>query len=355
MYHAVYGTPIPESGVNWLELKFHIQSGGIPQILWKCLASSENRYASMKELHEELMKLVHLYSPTFYYQIGGISNIGLEPNRTINQDRYYYTSGRIETVIGPYNWALMAIADGMGGMEAGDAASAAAIDALMEESAGITQNHYPISAETQLKLLTNWVQAANAKAYVTMESMGSVGGTTMLCCMLVENRLAIAHVGDCRLYLLRDGILEQLTRDHSMAMTKALLGKIPISEVRHMPERNQISRSLGGTAFLPEHLIDSLEIMKNKPTMDLYSRDTLILCSDGIWELVTEEDMKNILSRSDLDVNALIQEHIKLALERGAPDNATIIILQIRQEMPLGANQAMGKPRASRPTNSKKG
>jgi PPM family protein phosphatase len=343
LYHAIMGKSIPESGLADVEFRHLTHLGGIPQVLWKCLTDYDNRYASMKEVHDELMKLVRLYSPTFSYRVYGASTIGLEPMRTTNQDCYFYVTGRVDTEVGPYNWGVIAIADGMGGLESGDVASNAAIAALMEKSTLITQSFYPISPETQTRLIANWVQDANEKVNKSLVSADSIGGTTLSSCLLIENRLAIAHVGDCRIYLFRQGKLELLTRDHSLAMSLALQGKIPLSEVRNHPDRNQITRSLGGNTVLPDLLIDTLEVIRNKPTMDLVSDDLLILCSDGIWESITEPEMLEIIAKEQDSIDTMVRRFIASVLQKGAPDNATIIIFRISQETPEDADMIIGK------------
>ena len=120
----------------------------------------------------------------------------------------------------------------------------------------------------------------------------------MVCACLVGNRLAIAHVGDCRLYLIRAGEARLLTRDHSLAMALVMQGEMELADLRKRPERSQVTRSLGERRPMPDYLVDTLEQVTGKPTMELEVGDTLLLCSDGVWEPLTEEELVSATWRS---------------------------------------------------------
>src|SRR5205085_5559584 len=149
------------------------------------------------------------------------------------------------------------VADGMGGMAAGEIASQAAVEAVSEaaisELAG-SPGACP-SAEAQSAMLERWALDAHARVRGALDALKARGGCTLLCACLVDRRLAIAHVGDCRLYLARDEQLELLTRDHSAAMERCLREEIAPDDLRLDPDRSVLTRSLGG-AWPPE--VDTL-------------------------------------------------------------------------------------------------
>jgi protein phosphatase len=153
----------------------------------------------------------------------------------------------------------------------------------------------------------------------------------MVCASVFDGELALAHVGDSRLYLIRQGHVRSLTRDHSLAMAMALQGEIAFEEVRSHRERNKISRSLGDRRPLPDYYVDSLEVSTGEETFQLQPGDTLLLCSDGVWEPVTEEEMAAAASRTS-DPAGIAEGLLKKVLERGAPDNATVVLLRTEQD-----------------------
>src|SRR5262249_47512890 len=147
------------------------------------------------------------------------------------------------------------------------------------------------SADEQARVVKQWVHRANRKVCAALEARGAHGGTTLVCACIVNRRLAIAHVGDCRLYRIRDHEVELLTRDHSLAMSLALQGEIGMEEVRSHPDRSTVTRSLGDCEPLPDYFVDTLEQASCTATVDLDAGDLLVLCTDGIWEPVLEQDL----------------------------------------------------------------
>ena len=142
------------------------------------------------------------------------------------------------------NWLLACVADGMGGMEAGEAASRRS----SKSSRLKPRRRFPrslLSQETHIAALKKWAREANEAVISALEKRKAKGGTTLVCACLVGSRLAIAHVGDCRLYLIRAGIARLLTRDHSLAMALVSQGEMELSDLRKRPERSQVTRSLG--------------------------------------------------------------------------------------------------------------
>ena len=174
-----------------------------------------------------------------------------------------------------------------------------------------------------------WVHEANERVLSALEKRRAKGGSTVVCACLVGNRLAISHVGDCRLYLIRAGEPRLLTRDHSLAMALAMQGEIPLDDVRKHPERSRVTRSLGERRPMPDYLVDTLEQVTGKPTMELEAGDTLLLCSDGVWEPLSDEELVSYVASYKSDLNAAAEAIVKATLARGGGDNATAVLVRL--------------------------
>jgi protein phosphatase len=334
LYHAVNGAPVPETGAELSTWQPPRRAAGVPQVLHRCLGERESRFGSMGELHSELLRLARRLAPRVSHALSGATTIGLEPTRTTNQDAYACLSGRLASEEGPAAWSVICLADGMGGMAAGEVASAVAVRAVLAAAAAALAGNPAVSPQQQVQLVKQWVSAANEKVCAALEARRARGGCTLLCASLVGRRLAVGHVGDCRLYLLRQGRATLLTRDHSLAMTLVQQGGGSLDEVRRHPERNKVSRSLGERAPLPDHFVDGLEQATGGATLELQAGDLLLLCCDGLWEPVLEEDMARALPPAERDLDAAAERLLGIALERGAPDNATAVILRVDETTP---------------------
>jgi len=133
------------------------------------------------------------------------------------------------------------------------------------------------------------------------------------------------------LYLVRGGKAQVLTRDHSVAMSLAIQGDIPLEEVRHHPDRNRVTRSLGERIPMPDYYADTLQVATGFPSMMLDAGDLLVLCSDGVWEPVTDDEIAACASESG-NLSTIARRLIDLTLQRGAPDNASVVLLRIHEE-----------------------
>jgi protein phosphatase len=329
LFHAVGGTPIAESGAELMAWEPEAPVAGVPQILAKCLGDKVTRYSSAAELQRDLVRFVRRLTPPVRYAVGAATSIGLETGRTTNQDAFAYLVGNSVSEEESRGWLMACVADGMGGMEAGEAASAAVVKGIEAQAQAAFAGRSLLQAEAQVSEVRNWVHEANERVISTLEKRKARGGSTVVCACLIENRLAIAHVGDCRLYLIRGGMAELLTRDHSLAMALAMRGDIQLNEVRRHPERSQVTRSLGERRPMPDYLVDTLEQATGKATMDLELGDTLLLCSDGIWEPLSDEELTSYVTRQASDLNAAAEAIVKETLARGGGDNATALLVRL--------------------------
>ncbi len=159
------------------------------------------------------------------------------------------------------------------------------------------------------------------QAHQTIKSKASGSGTTLTSALILGNLLTIAHIGDSRAYLINsDGILQLLTHDHSLVKRLEEIGQISQEQALTHPQRNILYRALGqGDTFEPDIA-----------TYQLQQGSKLLLCSDGLWGVITDEDMETII-RSSPDPQHVCQTLINLANSTGGPDNISVIIVQIAE------------------------
>lgn len=199
------------------------------------------------------------------FQFAGYSNIGM---RSGNEDSY---------AVKPYGAILLAmVADGLGGHANGEVASSLAVNTVIGLLSG-----KPVDEDALLEALLR----ANSQIC----QAGIHGHTTAAAVWMDQETALAAHVGDSRIYHFRDGRILFQSEDHSYVQVAVLVGELEPSAVRHHPDRNRIFRVLGDPAEAPR--IDSREL-------DLRPGDRLLICSDGFWEPVTEEDMLRTLAET---------------------------------------------------------
>lgn len=226
--------------------------------------------------------------------------------RQVNQD-YVFASD--EPVGNLPN--LFVVADGMGGHNAGDFASSFAVQTLLH-SILEDENQNPI------KIIRNAIEEANrkvleeAKLHVEMSGMG----TTMVLVTVVEDYAYVANVGDSRLYLIEDSIL-QITKDHSLVQEMVRRGLITKEEAETHPDKNIITRVLG---ISPEVEVDFFDI-------HLKADSTLLLCSDGLSNMVSDEDIWRIANTSR-ELREMGMRLVSLANENGGKDNIAVVLVQ---------------------------
>ena len=331
LFHALTGSAIPETGPELSVWQSPNPIAGLPQVLHRCLGPQDTRYKAMAELHRDLVRLMRRNAPCVQYDVSASSSIGLEPSRTTNQDAFGHRWGQIETEELSRQWGVAVVADGMGGMMAGDVASQIAVQTLLADAETLlTKDPIPTPQE-QASHLVRCVHSANERVFSKLNETSSRGGCTLVAISILGQRMAIAHVGDCRVYLVRAGSVTQLTRDHSLVMGLVLQGEVELSELRTHPDRSTVTRSLGERKTLPDYYVDTLEQSSSSPTIQLQPEDLLLLCSDGLWEPVLEQDLLDIATRHQGEPLAVTRDLISLALTRGGRDNATVLAVRARE------------------------
>jgi len=239
--------------------------------------------------------------------------------RTSNEDSY---STRPDV-------GLFVVADGMGGHVAGEVASRVAVEAIeafIQETAGADRNRtWPFPFDPSISLEANRLRAAfrlaNRKIASAIADSQDLRGmaTTASAVLLGARSASVAHVGDSRVYVLRDGTLQQITHDHSWVEEQVRAGTLTPTAARQHPWRNVVTRALSGGED-PE--VDVTDISP-KPG------ERYLLCSDGLFTVVADSHIAEILGGQGVPLESIARSLVAAANEGGGPDNITALILQI--------------------------
>ena len=230
----------------------------------------------------------------------GLSDPGRRRRR--NEDAY---------VISP---PLFAVADGMGGAQAGELASRIAVEAMGEETA----------TPGEERVLT-LIREANRRVFARSSEDASASGmgTTMTAALVCEDgQVTIGHVGDSRAYLLREGRLEQLTEDHSLVAELVRTGKLSAEEAERHPQRSVITRALGTDA----------EVDVDTFTVEAQAGDLFLLCSDGLTSMLDDEEILRTVEDADGDLESAAQGLIRKANRGGGEDNITVVFFELAED-----------------------
>jgi protein phosphatase len=136
-------------------------------------------------------------------------------------------------------------------------------------------------------------------------------------------------VGDSRIYLLRQGQIQQLSEDHSLIAMLSASGQITPEESINHPDRNVLTKFIGAKQRLSDGYVQNLIRTQQKLSMQLENQDILLLCSDGVWDLVRENELVEIFNH-EKNLQVAVDQTIQQVLNQGAPDNATLLALQCR-------------------------
>lgn len=218
---------------------------------------------------------------------------------------------------------LMVLADGMGGYNAGEVASGIAVSVMMAEIAPAVREG-PLSDANAVSLLERGVSRANSSIFEAAQSDAQYAGmgTTVVSALFFDNRVAVAHVGDSRLYRLRGGVIEAITRDHSLLQEQLDCGMITADEARHSQNRNLVTRAVGIDAELDAE-IHLHEVLVG----DIY-----LLCSDGLNDMLEDEDIGLILHSMQGNLELAADHLIQSANDNGGKDNVSVILVKVKQE-----------------------
>jgi PPM family protein phosphatase len=249
---------------------------------------------------------------------GGATDVGRV--RSNNEDCF--------RLVQPLN--LFVLSDGMGGEAHGEIASALAVETVvkycMETDSNASAPLYgnpPAGLSAQTKRLLSAVHLANRNIYKSAQEHPEQAGmgATLTALWISGDALSIAHVGDSRAYLLRNGTLQQLTNDHSLVAEQVRRGIISASEAEQSEMQSVLLRALGTQA----------EVEVDAEEQALFPRDLLLLCSDGLTRMVTDPEIAGTL-QAETDPQKAAERLIALANETGGVDNISVIVIRLENE-----------------------
>lgn len=212
--------------------------------------------------------------------------------------------------------SVFVVADGMGGHAAGEVASRIAVETVLETwvAGSVTRPGQALRAAAR---------SANMAVFAASMDRECRGmGTTLVTLALVGGEAFVTNVGDSRAYHVREGTCSQITTDHSRVGEMLRMRLITPEQATNHPARSQLTRSLGGEPAVQVDLVQA----------GLTIGDTFVLCSDGLWDLVSRRDIADAVKASPVEAAEWL---IGAALDRGAPDNVTVVVVRITEGHPV--------------------
>jgi protein phosphatase len=221
---------------------------------------------------------------------------------------------------------LFLVADGMGGHAAGEIASRIAVDSISEfilhtkEDDGTWPHAYDEHYTRTTNRLMAALRMANQRVLEAMKKDARLRGmgTTVVACMADDEKMSVAHVGDSRAYLIRNGQLSRITNDHSWVFEQVQAGMLTEAEAEKHPLRNVITRALGG----------ALQVTPDASEISAQPGDVFLLCSDGLTGMVPENEILRVVTANASDLPKACQQLIDAANERGGLDNVTAVLVR---------------------------
>ena len=241
--------------------------------------------------------------------------------RDHNEDCIGFVAPSTPELANSHGW-LFALADGVGGHDHGEVASATAIHHLRE-------GFLKASAKESISaLLGRLAKEANTQVYETVKKTGPGGSnmaTTLVACALRHDQMAVVHAGDSRCYRIRDRAAVQLTRDHTVANEHLRMGAISAATAARAETRHMLARSLGADLFLNVDLSEH----------PLFPGDVFLLCSDGMHNSVELSDLTSVV-RPGVDLATAARKLVALANERDGSDNISVLLIRVRDVERVG-------------------
>jgi protein phosphatase len=279
------------------------------------------RYPNVDSFCEDLQKtLIGLRrNANLTTLVGRLTDVGRMRERDedalLTTEIIQYTQG------GSRVFGLYAVADGMGGASAGEVASRIVVEALARRvTQGILEPCSPSSegAIDYSNILRTAVEQANGEVFKARQQANNSMGSTLVSALLVGAQAYIANVGDSRAYVLSAGGVRRVTKDHSLVQTLVDGGVIRETEIRSHPQRNYITRNMG----------DKSEVQVDLFSVTLDPGDSLLLCCDGLWEMVEDDQIRRIVLDSR-DPQEACRQLIDTANANGGDDNITCVLVSV--------------------------
>ncbi len=270
---------------------------------------------------QQLQSIVNNQNPHFDLQqliSAGGQSVGKQ--RELNEDSLLAMTATMAGNSGNLPFGLYIIADGMGGHQFGEVASNAAIRTV---AGYILRKFHPylfqVKTDTMDESFQEIMQAAVSEAQRSIQREAPGSGTTLTAALVVGQQITVAHVGDSRAYFVYpDGRIEAITRDHSLVQRLQELGHITQEEAENYPHRNVLYRALGQGEILEP---DIFNIGFPQPGI-------LMLCSDGLWGVVAEQDLVRAINEAP-SLQRACQNLVTAANIAGGPDNISVVLVQM--------------------------
>lgn len=255
-------------------------------------------------------------------EIVRVTDVGLM--RELNED----------TVASDDAYGVVVLADGMGGYKAGEVASEMAVLSITAEIIEALDGHqqdeditsnaaYFGEMQAEAQVLLNAVNNANARIFEASQTVPECEGmgTTLVLGIFADNQLLVGHIGDSRLYRLRNQKLTQLTEDHSLLQEQINAGLITVEQAKFSANKNLVTRALGVESYVELAL----------QAHDVAVGDIYLLCSDGLTDMVDSENIEATLNASSENLDKAAQGLVHLANQNGGLDNISVILVRIKQ------------------------
>ena len=264
-------------------------------------------------------------------QVAGVTDVGLV--RTNNEDNLGYDTAR----------GIFVVCDGMGGQAAGERASKIAVDTVMQHFRKPPKPGREVFG-MEIKLLSGRANALARAIQLANQAIHDEAGrdenyagmgTTIVALAVGGEQFSVAHVGDSRAYLLRDGVLQPLTSDHSLVMEQVRRGLLALDDVEKSTVQNVIVRSLGAEESVDPDLADH----------ELLAGDLLLMCSDGLSHFVHDDKLQDVLAAGRSPEKAC-KDLIQAAKDAGSNDNITC--LAVKAEEPSWSDRVLGRLKPGR-------
>jgi protein phosphatase len=224
---------------------------------------------------------------------------------------------------------LVVLADGMGGYNAGEVASGMATTVLVTEIQQLLKHKQAFEVDEQSgqpfaqKLLREQIAKANTSIYQAAQSQPQYAGmgTTLVVALFYDNRMTVAHIGDSRLYRLRGNDFRQITKDHSLLQEQIDSGMITQQQARLSQNKNLVTRALGIDPVVEAEIHD----------YETLPEDVYLLCSDGLCDMVSDEDIGMALQTLGANLRLCAQQLVQMANDNGGRDNISVILVRVRK------------------------
>ncbi|MGB8516621.1 MAG: Stp1/IreP family PP2C-type Ser/Thr phosphatase [Gallionella sp.] len=228
---------------------------------------------------------------------------------------------------------LTVLADGMGGYNAGEVASGIAVSVVATEIKRRLLRASPIDIDLESKselavaLLRNNIQKANSSIYQASQSQPQYAGmgTTIVAALFYDNRIAVAHVGDSRMYRLRGETLTRVTKDHSLLQEQMDSGMITVEDARNSKNKNLVTRAVG----VEDVVLTEIHVY------DVQIGDIYLLCSDGLNDMVEDGDIESVLFAMQGNLPLAGEQLIQMANDNGGRDNISVVLVKVLQDFSI--------------------